>query len=120
MELRAILDANGNLLHVGKQYTYSTDGQLIPFELGSADYSADPLADQAKAYPAYWREIPSNWEYLDTYRVGKLFPLADDRLIHARKKLLVPGIRTGGKSVFKDVKEARDTLTQWMIDNPEK
>lgn len=109
-------DAVGALLKAGALYRVGPDGALHHEQ---EEFAADPLADQAKAYPAYWREIPSNWEYLDTYRVGKLFPLGDDRLIHARKKLLVPGIRTGGKSMFKDIKESRDTLTQWLIDNPE-
>jgi hypothetical protein len=76
---------------------------------------------RAAQWPAYWKFIPAGWSAVDTYRIGQLFPVDDPsgRIIHARKKLLVPGVRTGGKSMFKDIKEARDTLTQWLEDNPE-
>lgn len=76
---------------------------------------------RAAQWPAYWKFIPAGWSAIDTYRIGALFPVEDPsgRIIHARKKLLVPGVRTGGKSMFKDIKEARDTLTQWLEDNPE-
>ena len=76
---------------------------------------------RASQWPAYWKFIPAGWSAVDTYRIGELFPVDDPsgRILHARKKLLVPGVRTGGKSMFKDIKEARDTLTQWLEDNPE-
>lgn len=75
----------------------------------------------AEAYPQYWKPLPSAWDAIDTYRVNQLFPVNDPSgmLLHARKKLLVPGVRTGGKSMRKDVQEARDTLTRWLQDNPE-
>ena len=70
-------------------------------------------------YPAYWKPLPKDWRAIDTYRVNALFPIKDDsgRLIHARKKLLVCGTRTGGKSMLKDVQEAYDTLGAWLADN---
>lgn len=81
----------------------------------------DPMTNQAQKYTAYWKPLPLNWQFIDTYRVGQLFPVNDPsgRIIHARKKLLVPGVRTGGKSMRKDVQEAVDTLQQWLDDNPE-
>lgn len=82
----------------------------------------DPAKADAERFPAYWKPIPSNWQYIDTYRIGHLFPIHADpsgRLMHARKKLLVPGVRTGGKSLYKDVHEAMVTLQAWLRDNPE-
>jgi hypothetical protein len=79
----------------------------------------DPLQYAIDAYPAYWRRLPENWVAIDTYRVDTLFPLNDSRLTHARKKLLVPGVRTGGKSMRKDIKEAYETIGQWLKDNPD-
>lgn len=79
----------------------------------------DPQVDMPDRYPAYWRTLPANWQALDTYRINQLFPLKDDsgRLVHARKKLLVPGTRTGGKSFYHDIKEAHATLGQWLEEN---
>lgn len=76
---------------------------------------------RAAKWPAYWKFIPPGWSAIDTYRLGEMFPVADPsgRILHARKKLLVPGVRTGGKSMYKDIKEARDTLSQWLEDNPD-
>lgn len=69
----------------------------------------------------YQRLIPSNWNYLDVYRINMLFPLGSidpsGALDHARKKLMAPGQRSGNKSIWKDVKEARDTLNRWLEDN---
>jgi hypothetical protein len=81
------------------------------------------MKDGANAllYPKYWRSLPRHWFAIDTYRINALFPVPDEsgRLIHARKKLLVPGTRTGGKSIYTDIKEARDTLNGWLEDNKE-
>lgn len=71
----------------------------------------------AEAYPAYWKPIPQHWQAIDTYRIDDLFPLTSSRLYHARKKLLVPGCRTGGKSVYDDIREAYTTLGAWLADN---
>lgn len=79
----------------------------------------DPGEELATKYPKYWKPLPKGWKAIDTYRLGVLFPVNDPsgRLLHARKKLLIPGTRTGGKSQFDDIKEARDTLTGWLNDN---
>lgn len=83
----------------------------------SAPY--DRGLDQMAKYPAYWRPLPKKWQCIDYYRVASLFPLNDpsQRLEHARKKLMLGGLRTGGKTLFDDIREARDTLTGWLIDN---
>lgn len=69
-------------------------------------------AQQSEKYPAYWRAIPAHWTHLDTYRINELFPVEDDSgaILHARKKLLLPGVRTGDKGMLKDVQEAASTL----------
>ena len=80
----------------------------------------DTEAEQlAKDFPAYWKPLPEHWRAIDTYRVDDLFPLPSSRLYHARKKLLVPGCRTGGKSVYHDLKEAHRTLGAWLAEQPE-
>lgn len=75
----------------------------------------------ALLYPKYHKAIPKEWETIDTYAVGVLFPVEDPSgcILHARKKLLVPGVRTGGKSMYQDIKEARDTLNRWLQLYPE-
>ncbi|UGV19857.1 hypothetical protein PP756_gp61 [Pseudomonas phage VB_PaeP_VL1] len=69
----------------------------------------------------YQRPLPRTWKYLDVYRINMLFPLGEldpsGALDHARKKLMAPGQRSGGKSLWQDVKEARDTLNRWLEDN---
>lgn len=69
-------------------------------------------AEQARKFPAYWREIPASWRYIDTYRINELFPVDDasGAVLHARKKLLVCGTRTGGKAAATDLREAVSTL----------
>lgn len=70
----------------------------------------------ADLYPKYHKHIPKGWTTIDVYAVCQLFPVDDPSgcINHARKKLLVPGVRTGGKSMYKDVMEARDTLNRWL------
>lgn len=69
----------------------------------------------AQKYPRYFRDV-SQLDSVDTYEINRLYPLDDDSgsLLHARKKLLIPGDRTGGKTMYQDVKEARDTLNRWL------
>lgn len=83
------------------------------------------VAEQAERmsskYPKYYKPVKEGTTDLDVYGVCQLFPVNDDTgcINHARKKLLVPGTRTGGKSFRDDIKEARDTLTRWLELNPE-
>lgn len=74
------------------------------------------MADLADKYPKYYRRTPGDATVLDTYAVNMMFPVDDPTgcILHARKKLLVPGVRTGGKSLRDDVREARDTLTRYL------
>lgn len=86
----------------------------------AVEVPVDTGAELAKRFPKYWKSLPKHWAAIDTYRVNELFPIIGDdsgRLLHARKKLLVPGMRTGGKSLFTDVSEAYATLGAWLADN---
>ena len=67
-------------------------------------------------YPKYYKPVPEGTTDLDIYGVCKIFNMVDPSgaLHHAIKKLLLPGIRTGGKSRYGDIKEARDTLNRWL------
>jgi hypothetical protein len=69
----------------------------------------------SEQYPAYYKSVGDMTE-IDVYAVHHLFNIYDPAgcIQHASKKLLLSGVRTGGKSVYKDIKEARDTLTRWL------
>lgn len=69
----------------------------------------------AQKYPKYYKPV-GNLTEVDVYAVHKLFDIQDPSgaIQHASKKLLLSGVRTGGKSPFKDIQEARDTLTRWL------
>ena len=75
----------------------------------------------AQLYPKYYKPIPKGWDSIDVYGVHQIFCIADPSgaLQHASKKILLSGVRTGGKSQFKDIKEARDALNRWLQMNPE-
>jgi hypothetical protein len=77
-------------------------------------------ASLSERYPQYYKAV-GELEEIDVYAVHHLFNIQDPAgcIQHASKKLLLSGVRTGGKSQFKDIKEARDTLTRWLQLNPE-
>lgn len=72
----------------------------------------------AKKYPKYYKAVPAGVpsDEVDTYVINMMFPVDDasGTILHARKKLLIPGVRSGGKSLLKDVIEARDTLNRYI------
>lgn len=74
----------------------------------------------AQQYPQYYKPV-GHLKEVDVYAVCSLFPVNDPSgcINHARKKLLIPGVRTGGKSMHKDVREAIDSLNRWLQLNPE-
>lgn len=69
----------------------------------------------SKQYPKYYKDV-GDFSEIDVYTVHKLFNIQDPSgcIQHASKKLLLSGVRTGGKSFYKDVREARDTLERWL------
>ena len=78
------------------------------------DHLNEPTT-MAQKYPKYYKPV-GNLTEVDVYAVHKLFNVQDPSgaIQHASKKLLLSGVRTGGKSKYDDVREARDTLTRWM------
>lgn len=70
----------------------------------------------SELYPKYYKAIPKEWDSIDVYGVHYLFKIDDPSgmIQHASKKLLLSGVRTGGKSQRDDVREARDTLNRWL------
>lgn len=113
-----IHDVNGDSIKGGQLYFVNNMGRLVPHH-GTVRGDDDEAARLAKDFPTYWKPLPEHWRAIDTYRVDDLFPLPSSRLYHARKKLLVPGTRTGGKSVYHDLKEAHRTLGAWLAEQPE-
>lgn len=72
----------------------------------------------AQKYPQYFKDFTGDDE-VDVYLVHHRFEVQDFSgcIHHASKKLLLSGVRTGGKSKYKDIKEARDTLNRWLAIN---
>ena len=78
------------------------------------------IAMSAK-YPKYYKDV-SHLREVDVYMVHQLFNIEDPSgaIQHASKKLLLSGVRTGGKSKYDDIREARDTLNRWLEINKQK
>lgn len=74
----------------------------------------------SKLYPKYYKDVSDVLE-VDVYYVHTIFNIQDPSgaIQHASKKLLLSGVRTGGKSFYDDIREARDTLNRWLEINPE-
>ena len=65
-------------------------------------------------YSKYFIDV-SDYTKIDIYRYLELLEGERGHAIeHALKKLALCGVRTGGKDMRKDIKEARDTLTRWL------
>ncbi len=76
--------------------------------------------DVTKPYSIYFKDV-RHLDEIDVYAVHQVFNILDPSgaIHHASKKLLLSGVRTGGKSKYKDIKEARDSLNRWLELNPE-
>ena len=74
-----------------------------------------PRQSMSQKYPKYYKNV-EHLKEVDVYTVHKLFDINDPSgcIQHASKKLLLSGVRTGGKSAVDDIKEARDTLTRYL------
>lgn len=68
--------------------------------------------EQVRQHSHYKKDV-SNLEFVDVYRVLKLFDVTDPCLQHAIKKLLCSGQR-GAKSSDQDVQEAIDSLVRFQ------
>lgn len=103
-----IVGQNGN---DGQHYE---DRVARPEDLGKPNepvMSARPT--MADLYPAYHKDV-RHLETVDVYRVHRLFKVFDPELHHASKKILLCGVRTGGKPARQEIVEARDTLNRWL------
>ena len=79
---------------------------------GSTDYIEEQLC---KKYDVYFKDF-SGCDEADVYQVHHNFNLVDPSGCkhHASKKILLSGVRTGGKDEYKDMEEARDSLNRWL------
>lgn len=105
-------------------------GDEFPKDFGTTDYTIDDvlswiqparitvvkaIPENAQKYPHYYKDV-RDYDFMDVYAVHKVFGVQDPSgaIQHASKKLLLSGVRTGGKSMLKDIMEARDTLNRWL------
>jgi hypothetical protein len=81
---------------------------------GSTEY-LDKEEETAKKYDVYFKDF-SGCDEADVYQVHHNFNLVDPSGCkhHASKKILLSGVRTGGKGEYKDMEEARDTINRWL------
>ena len=91
-----------------KDFCDDCDSQFTPSKQNDNE-------DMSAKYPQYYKPV-GELVFVDIYAVHKLFNIQDPSgcIQHASKKLLLSGVRTGGKSAYDDIKEARDTLTRWL------
>ena len=77
--------------------------------------STEKVQTLVEKYPAYYKDV-HQFNEMDVYAVHHVFQVNDPSgcIHHASKKLLLSGVRTGGKPAWKDVKEARDTLSRYL------
>lgn len=82
---------------------------------GYRDVGKSESVGMKDKYPKYYKDV-SGLNEIDVYQIHNLFDIQDASgcLQHASKKLLLSGVRTGGKSKHDDIREARDTLTRWL------
>lgn len=99
-------DVHALIANIGRRL-HEVEAALAPKEIGVTDLSA--------SYPKYFKDV-SDIASIDVYMTHELFGIDDPSgaIQHASKKLLLSGARTGGKSKFTDIKEARDTLSRWL------
>ena len=87
------------------------DAAIVTYKVHKRRESDSPMS---KLYPKYYKPIPEGLTEVDVYAVCRIFNVRDAELTHAIKKIMLPGERTGGKTRYHDIKEARDTLNRWM------
>jgi len=80
-----------------------------------SERASNTSKEEQKKYAVYFKDV-SHLDEVDVYQVNHIFNIQDPSgcIHHANKKLLLSGVRTGGKSKFKDIEEARDTLNRWL------
>lgn len=92
-----------------------TQAQFLRAVESVTSVTKSPFKRLGELYPKYFKDV-SNLTEVDVYEIHELFQVQDysGAIHHASKKLLLSGVRTGGKSKYQDIKEARDTLNRWL------
>lgn len=108
---------------IGCMNTTTSDQDYCDECLASQDALIHPpeaTQSLSEKYPQYYKPVGHLTE-IDVYAVHHLFNIQDPSgaIQHSSKKLLLSGVRTGGKSAYDDIREARDTLTRWLQLNTE-
>lgn len=100
------------IAHEHTDLCHACSSQIQAHDPGTPDFQAMSMAQK---YPKYYKDFTGDDE-VDVYLVHHRFEVHDfsGALHHASKKLLLSGVRTGGKSKYQDIKEARDTLNRWL------
>jgi len=81
-------------------------------ELASTDATPTSVStEQDKKHSHYFKKC--GYDYVDVYRVLKMFDVTDPCISHACKKLLVTGGR-GFKDIDHDIQDVIDTLVRWQ------
>ena len=90
-------------------------------EMSSTNSAPAHQPSMSELYPKYYKDF-SGVDEADVYLVHDRFKIEDHSgcIHHASKKLLLSGVRTGGKSKYDDVREARDTLNRWLEINKDR
>ena len=112
-ERMARLVLNNGLVSEGKVSYFDWSADTYPGCISSYQlevYQLEVLLEKDE-YNAYFKDV-SHLNKIDHYRVCDLFEVTDHAIGHAIKKLLLCGVRTGGKDAVKEITEARDTLTR--------
>ena len=84
--------------------------EMVMPEVGSVDVPYIS-AEQDKKHSHYFKKC--GYDYVDIYRVLKMFDVTDPCISHACKKLLVSGGR-GFKDIEHDIQDVIDTLVRWQ------
>lgn len=95
--------------------TFDREEEFDEWEVVDSDAVGVEVIGLSEIYPKYYKDV-SGVDSIDVYKTNELFGIDDPSgaIQHASKKLLLSGVRTGGKSKYDDIKEARDTLNRWL------
>lgn len=77
---------------------------------GLCFYKKPPRYEGQDKYPHYYLDV-SDVDFVDVYRLIRMFGTKEHELEHAIKKLLCSGKR-GAKGMLQDIKEAKDSLAR--------
>lgn len=101
--------------HVSNYYLCVGDTANISVDDLKEHWTKEKPVDK-EAKHNHYRKSVEHLDYIDIYRVCKLFKVKDDShcLHHSIKKLLMSGQRGAGKSKIQDITEARDSLNSYL------